>query len=143
MRSLLFVPGDSPKMLKKALQSGADALILDLEDSVDPANKDDARKISHEFLIEQAGSESAPPLFVRINDLETPYWQADVELIINARPKGLVLPKPRGGEDVQRLSGALDKLETGAGMGPGACKLITIATEIPIALLQMATKTSS
>ena len=138
MRSLLFAPGDSRKKLDKALQAGADALILDLEDSVDPANKDGARKITHDFLVEQANNEKTPPLFVRINDLESPFWQADVELILSAKPMGLVLPKARGGEDVHRLSVALDDMESRAEIEPGACKLIVIATEVPLALLQMA-----
>ena len=138
MRSLLFVPGDNLKMLDKALGSGADALILDLEDSVGSDNKDNARNISHEFLIEQVDGNSSLPLFVRINDLGSPFWQDDVQLIIEARPAGLVLPKPRSGEDIRRLSSILDGFETEAGMEPGACKLITIATEVPIALLQMA-----
>ncbi len=138
MRSLLFVPGDSPKKLDKALQSGADALIIDLEDSVSAANKEDARKITRDFLNEHAGDEAPPRLFIRINDLETPYWESDVKLILKSSPAGLVLPKAHSGEDVHHLSVALDHLEARAGLESGSCKLIVLATERPMALLQMA-----
>ena len=138
MRSFLFVPGDSQKKLEKALGTGADALILDLEDSVGLANKDDARKITREFIDAHSKDEGTPRLYVRINDLETPYWEGDLEAIVEGAPFGIMLPKARSGEDVHRLSIALDHLESRAGVEVGHIGLIVLTTEVPIALLQMA-----
>ena len=138
MRSFLFVPGDSQKKLDKSLGTGADALILDLEDSVAPPNKETAREITRAFIEAHGGSDEAPRLFVRINDLETPYWEDDLETVVGAAPFGVMLPKARSGDDVHRLSIALDHLEARSGVEAGHTGLIVLTTEVPIALLQMA-----
>ena len=87
MRSLLFVPGDSQRKLEKALGSGADVLILDLEDSVAPASKAAARGISADFLRSHAGGAS-PVLYVRVNDLSTGLTDDDLAAVMPARPAG-------------------------------------------------------
>lgn len=138
MRSFLFVPGDDEKKLNKSLTSGADALILDLEDSVAADNKSEGRKITAEFIKAHAQSDDCPTLFVRINDLETAFWETDLDAIVETAPRGLILPKARSGDDVHRLSIALDHLETRAGLDAGSIELIVLTTEVPIALLQMA-----
>ena len=144
MRSFLFVPGDSRKKQQKSLTTGADALILDLEDSVGLTNKDEARTITREFIDAQGSNangkdEKAPALFVRINDLETPFWEADLEAIVGGAPIGIMLPKARSGDDVHRLSIALDHMEARADITPGHIGLVVLTTEVPIALLQMST----
>ena len=138
MRSFLFVPGDSEKKQTKSLSSGADGLILDLEDSVAPPNKAAAREITAKFIKAQAKNAEAPALFVRINDLQSPFWQSDLEAIIEAAPHGIMLPKARSGDDVHDLANALDAMENRAGLKAGHIKLIVLTTEVPIALLQMA-----
>ncbi len=138
MRSLLFVPADSEKKIAKALGIGADCLILDLEDAVAVANKAAARPLASAFLIETRKLVKRPRLYVRINAFDTPYWQDDIAGVIAARPDGIMLPKPRNGADVDRLAALLDAAETAHGITSGATRIIAIATELPAALLAMA-----
>src|SRR5919202_1056978 len=102
MRSLLFVPGDSPRKLAKGLESGADALILDLEDSVGPDAKAEARGVTARVLAEAGAN---PLLFVRVNALDTGLTDADLDAVLPGRPHGVVLPKAVSGADVPRLDG--------------------------------------
>jgi len=139
MRSLLFVPGDSDRKLAKALSSGADALILDLEDSVALDRKPEARAMTRDFIASAKGQEKRPRLFVRINSLSTDFWTADLEGVMPAGPDSIILPKPRSGEDVHRLSLALDHSEEAAGLKLGSTRIVAITTEVPICVLNMAT----
>lgn len=137
MRSLLFVPADSEAKLAKALKIGADALILDLEDSVARPVKGRAREMARDFLERARAHHSRPRLYVRINDMQTDDWEADLTVTLAARPDGLMLPKPRSGEDVHRLSIALHHAEAQAQIGPGSTRIIAIATEVPASLLHI------
>jgi len=137
MRSLLFVPGDSERKTAKALATGADALILDLEDSVAADRKPVGRAMVREFLAAAPAAGSRPLLYVRINSLDTPYWEADVSGVVAARPDGILLPKARSGEDVHQLSVTLDHLEERAGMAPGTVRILALTTEVPISILDM------
>jgi citrate lyase subunit beta/citryl-CoA lyase len=76
---------------------------------------------------------------VRINALDTPYWQDDLAGVMGAAPDGIMLPKPRSGEDVHKLSIALNHAEERAGIAAGATRIIAIATELPVSLLSMST----
>ena len=125
LRSLLFVPGDQPERMEKALVAGADALILDLEDSVVPARKEQARERVCGFL---RRSDGVMPRFVRINPLAGDLADADLEAVMRARPDGLVLPKAQGAASVRELDRRLAAL--GAGLPP----ILPIATETPQAL---------
>nr|PZN86893.1 MAG: CoA ester lyase [Pseudomonadota bacterium] len=138
MRSLLFVPGDSDRKIAKAMSSGADALILDLEDSVALDRKEEARAMTRDFIASAKGQEKRPRLYVRINALTTDFWSADLEGVMPAGPDGIILPKPRSGEDVHRLSLALDHAEERAGLKQGSTRIVAIATEVPICVLNMA-----
>jgi citrate lyase subunit beta/citryl-CoA lyase len=100
LRSLLFVPGDRPDRMEKALGSGADALILDLEDAVAPDAKLAAREAIAAFL----RRERALPLYVRINPLDGGLASADLAAVLPARPDGIVLPKAEGGASVEALA---------------------------------------
>src|SRR5262245_66161401 len=104
MRSLLFIPGDDENKLGKGLGSGADALILDLEDSVSAARKGAARRIAAHYIATTRVLEMRPLLYVRINALDTPLWEDDLAGVMGARPDGIVLPKARSGEDANKLS---------------------------------------
>lgn len=137
MRSLLFVPGDSDRKIAKALSSGADALILDLEDSVALDRKPEARTMTRDFIGSAKSQEKRPRLYVRINSLTTDFWSADLEGVMPAGPDGIILPKPRSGEDVHRLSLALDHAEESAGLKQGSTRIVAIATEVPICVLNM------
>lgn len=143
MRSLLFVPGDSDKKQAKALAAGADVLILDLEDSVAPDRKPAARDITRAWLSNARQAEKRPKLFVRMNALSSPFWQADLEGVMAAAPDGIMLPKPTSGADVQQLSLTLAALEDKHGLPHGSTRILPIATEVPISVLQMATYVGS
>jgi citrate lyase subunit beta/citryl-CoA lyase len=128
-RSLLFVPGDRPDRMAKAAATGADALILDLEDSVTPDAKPRARAAIAAFLAEPRRQ----TLFVRINPLESPWTEEDLAALAPAAPDGIVLPKAAGGADLKRLSARLDE-DFHAGT-----LILPIATETPAAIFQLGT----
>lgn len=134
MRSWLFVPGDSERKLEKSLQSGADALIVDLEDSVAAGSKSDARRLSTEFV--SANRESAPSaLYVRVNAFDTGLTTADLEAVMPSGPAGIVLPKACGRADGEKISRLLDELEAGCGLQPGSTKVLPIITETAAGVL--------
>jgi citrate lyase subunit beta/citryl-CoA lyase len=137
MRSLLFVPGDSERKLAKALASGADALILDLEDSVAPANRPAARALSAAFVRETRARANIPLLYVRINPVDGSDWEADLEAVMPSKPDGVIMPKPNSGDDVHRLSIALDHAESAAGATSGTTRILPIVTETPISVLNL------
>ena len=95
MRSLLFVPADQPRKLQKSLTSGADALILDLEDSVAPERKEAARRQVGEFLTGLKLLSGLPKILVRINPLDSGLAEADLDAVMPHAPAGIVLPKSR------------------------------------------------
>ena len=96
LRSLLFVPGDSEKKLAKIGECGADAVILDLEDSVATPNKKLARRLVAEFLAQNPQSPRTPQLWVRINPLDSGLALADLAAVAGFRPDGIMQPKSMG-----------------------------------------------
>ncbi|HEX8401879.1 MAG TPA: CoA ester lyase [Allosphingosinicella sp.] len=127
LRSLLFVPGDRPDRMAKALAAGADALILDLEDSVAPAAKPEARRAVAAFL---AANETSR-LWVRVNPLDGGEAEKDLAAILPAHPHGIVLPKAEGGASVNELARRL------AERGNATTRILAIATETPAAIFQL------
>jgi citrate lyase subunit beta/citryl-CoA lyase len=136
MRSLLFVPADSDRKLAKAPTSGADVLILDLEDSVVAENKAAARAHAAEFLKSRAGG---PRLHVRVNGLASGLIEADLDTIVPAKPDAIMLPKANGGPDISLLSAMIAAREAIAGIDDGATKILAIATESAGAIFRFAT----
>jgi citrate lyase subunit beta/citryl-CoA lyase len=134
MRSLLFVPGDKPRMLDKAIAAGADGLILDLEDSVAPARKAAARATVASFLSERRKVAPRPQLFVRINALSSPFCEGDLDAVMTSGPDGVVLPKACGGADVALLGSRLTVREALHGLADGETGIIAIATETAASL---------
>lgn len=128
LRSLLFVPGDRPDRMEKALGCGADALILDLEDSVTLDAKPAARRAAADFLRQTKGRIR---LFVRINPLDSDLLDDDLAAILDAPLDGLVLPKAEGASSVEALSAK----------APGI-HFLPIATETPAAIFQLGSYTS-
>jgi citrate lyase subunit beta / citryl-CoA lyase len=139
MRSLLFVPGDSPRKLAKGLESGADALILDLEDSVAADRKAEARKITLGFLKEVSTAVRRPRLLVRVNSLDTGLTDADLDAIVAGRPDAILLPKAEGRPSVVELDAKLAAREARAGVASGAIGIMAIATETAAALFAAGT----
>ena len=93
MRSFLFLPADSDKKLAKGLGSGADALILDLEDSVAADRKAGARDTALAYLRQHAPLAKRPRLVVRVNALDTGLTDADLDVVVAGRPDIILLPK--------------------------------------------------
>src|SRR5438874_3743006 len=134
MRSMLFVPADSERKLSRGLESGADALILDLEDSVAAANRPTARRLAREFL-ETHGSDRVRR-YVRINPLASGLALDDLAATVAGRPDGILLPKCLPG-DVRTVDHYLSAFETAAGIAGGAIRIIAIATETPAAVFAL------
>ncbi len=134
MRSLLFVPADAPRKLDKALDCGADAIIVDLEDSVAPARKDAARLAAAGFLREAAARPARPRLLVRVNGLSTGRIDEDLDAVVPAQPDAIMLPKAEGGASVIHADAKLTALEALYGLPEGSIGIVAIATETAQAL---------
>ena len=132
MRSLLFVPGDDPRKLEKAMGAGADALIVDLEDSVAATRKEAARASAAAFLA-KAGNDG-PRLYLRINDLDSGLAEADLDAALAPALAGIMLPKCCGGADVARLDAMLRLEEARHGLEAGRLTILTVATETAASL---------
>ena len=138
MRSLLFVPGDSPAKIDKALGSGADALLLDLEDSVSLAEKHTARRLVAGQLTALSGRHDTPRLSVRINALDSGLADDDLDAVIKAKPYGIMLPKSINGASVQQLAAKIAVREAQAQIEDGQTRIIAIATETAQSLFHLA-----
>jgi len=134
MRSLLFVPADSAKKLDKAMTSGADALIVDLEDSIALDGKARARESAAAFLKEAMSATARPYLMVRVNGLQTGLTDADLDAIAPARPDAIMLPKAEGGASVVHAAAKLAVSEALSGLPDSHIKILPIATETAAAL---------
>ena len=143
MRSLLFVPGDSPRKLERAASFGADALILDLEDSVAPAAKEAARAIVLAALRRAPRRPGAPRLIVRVNALDSGLTDADLDAVMVGAPDMIMLPKARSGVDVGHLGAKLAVHEAQSGLADGATRIIAIATETAGSLFALGTYAGS
>ena len=132
-RSYLFVPGDSERKLQKAADCGADALIVDLEDSVEAAAKPRARQLAADYL----GSRGDAQVWVRINPADSAEAQADLRAVMPSAPQGIVVPKAGRAGDLIELAAMLDALEQQHGHAPGSTMLLPIATERPAALFYL------
>ena len=134
IRSWLFVPGDNERKLSKGLENAADALILDLEDSVADNRQEIAREMVCDFL--NANSDrSRQQLWVRINPLDNPLSLPDLTSVMPGKPDGIVLPKVYSAEDVNTLDKYLSILEVREGLEPGSTKILCVATETAASLL--------
>jgi citrate lyase subunit beta / citryl-CoA lyase len=128
MRSLLFVPADGGAKLDKAMASGADGVILDLEDSIAPERKDIARKAALDFL-KSAKGKKGPRLLVRINGLDTGMTDADLDAIVPGAPDVILFPKAEGGATVTHVDAKLTAREAIAGLPEGAIKILAQTVE--------------
>ena len=129
LRSWLFVPGDSERKLARAATSGADAVILDLEDAVAPGRKPLAREHVAAFLAATPRGDRPAQVWVRINPLDSGLALADVAAIVAGAPDGIVQPKTDTPADVRRLSNWLDAFEAAHGITPGSIGILPVATE--------------
>src|SRR6201988_1678270 len=134
MRSFLFVPGDSVRKFDSAKKTAADALILDLEDSIAPEGKLAARGITRQMLDARS---PAQKMYVRVNALDTDMTLGDLAAIMPGRPDGILLPKCAGAADVNKLALYLDAFEAAFGIEHGTTRIMTVATETARAVLKL------
>ena len=127
LRSMLFVPGDSEKKMAKAASVGADALILDLEDSVAAQRRPLAREMTLAYL--KSADRSKGELWVRMNPLDSTDALLDLVAIVAGRPEGIALPKCEGPHHMLQLSHYLEVLEIQHGIPVGSIGITAIATE--------------
>ena len=123
-RSMLFVPGNTPKMMTSCGFFGADAVIFDLEDAVSPTEKDAARDLVRYAIgnLHLCGSE----VIVRVNSIETPMFLADLAAVVPQKPDLIMLPKTCTAEDIQMLAQTLDRLEAENGLSAGAVGILAL-----------------
>ena len=123
-RSMLFVPGNTPKMMTSCGFFGADAVIFDLEDAVSPTEKDAARDLVRYAIgnLHLCGSE----VIVRVNSIETPMFLADLAAVVPQKPDLIMLPKTCTAEDIQMLAQMLDRLEAENGLPAGAVGILAL-----------------
>lgn len=135
LRSMLFVPADSERKFAKAQASGADALILDLEDSVAPQNKVSARSVVQGMLAADASRYWS--FWVRINPFDTGLTLDDLSAVVRPGLDGVMVPKANGAADIVRIGHYLDALETRSGMARGTVKIVVVATETATAMFNL------
>lgn len=140
MRSWLFAPGDSEKKLAKLSTTGADVVILDLEDAVTPEAKPRAREMTREWLAARRtlvieGRQQSR--WVRINALDTPYWRDDLTAVMAGAPDGIMIPKAPGPEILPDLAAEIYELEQKNGIANGATRLLPLVSETAAAALRI------
>ena len=138
-RSWLFVPGDSAKKLDKAAGTAADVIIVDLEDSVTPDNKQRAREQAVEWLKAHRRQVTERRLgrWVRINPLDSRMWRDDLVAVMAGAPEGIMLPKSAGPESVQHLAAELYELEQRNGVPTGSTKVLALVSETAAAAISI------
>jgi citrate lyase subunit beta/citryl-CoA lyase len=129
MRSLLFVPADGGSKLDKAMASGADAVIIDLEDSIAPDRKHAARQACLDYLKSASSKTQRPRLLVRINGLGTGHTDADLAAVVPGKPDAILFPKAEGGESLVHVDAKLTAQEAIAGVPEGAIKILAQSVE--------------
>ena len=125
LRSPLFAPGDQPRKIDKAMASAADAVILDLEDSVAAGRKESARPIVAAAVRAHRGRR----ILVRINARDTQWYLGDLAAIIQANPDAIILPKCSGAGDLRALDHHIEALEVAAGLPLGGIGVVALVTE--------------
>jgi citrate lyase subunit beta/citryl-CoA lyase len=138
IRSWLFVPGDSERKLEKARENPADALILDLEDSVSDDRQDIARAMVCNYLKDRT-DRSRQQLWVRVNPLDTDLCLPDLAAVMAGAPDGICLPKVYSAKDVNTMANYLSALEAREGLEIGSTKILVVATETAASLLSFHT----
>lgn len=136
MRSYLFVPADSERKLAKAPESGADCLLIDLEDSISDRRKPVGRAMAADFLREIKSKPGAPRSIVRVNALDSGLIEDDLDVIIGAAPYAILLPKSASGADVQHLAALIEPREAEAELPVGQTRIYALISETAIGVLQ-------
>lgn len=123
-RSMLFIPGNTPSLIMNGDVLGSDSIIFDLEDAVSPAEKDSARILVRNTL-KYLGLKGCE-IVIRINPVDTDFWQKDLDEIVPNKPNAIMLPKVNGASDVKLVSEYIAKIEEKYGMEKNTVKIITL-----------------
>jgi citrate lyase subunit beta / citryl-CoA lyase len=140
IRSWLFVPGDSEAKLAKVAVLGADVVIVDLEDAVAPGAKSAARQNAVRFLEihrTQVLAGNRHRRWVRINALNTPFWREDLAAIMPAAPRGIMVPKASGPDQLRMLAAELYELEQRHSIPTGTTQILPLVSETAPAALSI------
>ena len=124
VRTALFAPGIKERVMTKALESSADAVILDLEDSVPVASKAEARTLVAKTIDAAAGSLLRPLIYVRVNAAASGLLADDLNAVVRPGLNAVLLSKTENVEDVQQTAAALERLESQRGMKPDSTEII-------------------
>jgi len=136
MRSWLFAPGDSERKIAKAIASEADIALIDLEDSVVPERKAEARRIAAKAI---ASAPDPARVWVRVNPLTSGWTEEDLDAVIAAGPGGVFLPKAEGGHHVEALDALITAREVSARLEPGSIRVAALVTETAAAMFTTGT----
>ena len=125
-RSIIFVPGNRPNMLERALSFNADIIMVDLEDSVPPAEKVAARDVAKEWVprLSRESAKNSRRIMVRVNSLDTGLTQDEVQSVVGPDLYGISLGKPDSVWDIREADRIISAAESSAGLEPGQIKLI-------------------
>ncbi|WP_225207120.1 HpcH/HpaI aldolase/citrate lyase family protein [Novosphingobium huizhouense] len=139
-RSWLFVPGDSEKKLAKGPETGAHALIVDLEDAVAPSAKAEARRVTGEWLEAHKRQVTLRKQvhWVRINAVDTGLWRDDLAAVMPGAPEGIMVPKAQGPDQVRMIAAEIYELEQRHGIPNGQTRILPLVSETPRAALTIA-----
>lgn len=137
MRSLLLIPGDNIQKLEEGFTSKADALLIDLENSVAINAKDKARNITTNFIAQYGRQNTAPKLFVRVNHIHSPQIDADLDAVTQAQADGIMLAKANHGNDVTHLDVKLTVHETRYGIDEGTTPILATSAQTAVSLFNM------
>ena len=123
-RTMLFLPGNNPNMIMNGGLLGADSIIFDLEDAVAPDQKDAARELVKSAL--KSLDFGKCEIIIRMNALDTPYWEEDLEEMVPLGPDVIMPTKVSGADYIRRLSGRMGRIEAQAGLPVGKIRLIPL-----------------
>lgn len=143
MRSYLFVPASDLRKMEKAFGSGADVVILDLEDSVAPEMKERARTNAAEFLANTPPDSRKTKVCVRVNSRDSGLLEEDISAVIPGAPEKIMLPKSVGGTDIMAVSSTISVAEARAGLPDMSTRIIAVATETASAVFGLGTYAGS
>lgn len=124
IRTMVFLPGNTPNMLLNGEILEADAVILDLEDAVSPNEKDSARILVRNFLKKMRSS--LKQVIVRINSLDTEYWKKDLEVVVPLKPDAVMATKVSGPGTISEISAYMDEIERAHGMQENEVRLLAL-----------------
>jgi len=122
MRTLLFVPGNRPERVDKAVAAGADAVIIDLEDAVPLASKEETRPMVREKLLQHAQGH----IMVRVNALDSGFLQGDLDAVVMGALRCIIVPKVEGPAHIRDIHRLLSEAESAGGMEPGTISIIPL-----------------